>query len=115
MTDWLWVGEGPATVHAVHRRDVREEGNRVCQSLCKVAALAYSPENQPRLPRRKLCGNCKRRLAQLDGQPAQATGSVGRTGLRFAPTASAATQHANTHGETAAEVAYKAPLPSTMQ
>lgn len=63
--DHDWVGEGAAAIHLVHRRNVREEGNRMTQSLCRVATYAYSPENQPTLPAKKLCGNCRNRIARI--------------------------------------------------
>lgn len=84
ITDqWDWVGVGVSVIHAVNRRDVREQSNRMTQSLCKVATLAYSLENQPRMPIKKLCGNCRNALARIspnEGLSDRSTWSNGHPG-----------------------------------
>ena len=66
MGDYHWAGEGPSAIHLVHRRDVREDGNRMAQSLCKVACVAYGAGNLASLPTtKKLCGNCRNHLERL--------------------------------------------------
>lgn len=63
--EWEWVGEGQEVIHLINRRDVREAGDVMAQSLCRKAALAYSPEHQVRLPRKKLCGHCVNALLRV--------------------------------------------------
>lgn len=76
---WEWVGEGQEVIHLINRRDVREAGDVMAQSLCKKAAVAYSPEHQVRLPRKKLCGHCVNALVRITpygGQPAHQGTSI---------------------------------------
>lgn len=64
--EYRWAGEGSHRVHLVHRRDVRESGKRMAQSLCKVACIAYSLEALPTLPSTMgLCGNCRIHLDRI--------------------------------------------------
>jgi hypothetical protein len=64
--EYRWAGEGQSRVHLVHRRELRESGKRMTQSLCKVACVAYSLEDLPTLSSAKgLCGNCRTYLERI--------------------------------------------------